>query len=106
MEIAYRYDCLNLNAPDPAIGPDPWAGLASYTLTDQAGNAFTSKMIWVWVKDADCIIRFSHDGIVWGDDIKLWSGDQPIPIVFNAQSWQIQNDVAASIADVQVFCLA
>lgn len=106
MEVAYRYDCLNLMAPDPAGGADPWAGLASHTFTDQAGNLFSTKIIWVWVKDQHAILRLSYDGVNWGDDIKLWADDQPLPIMFNARMWQIRNEVAASVADVQIFGLA
>lgn len=106
MEVAYRYDCLNLAAPDPAGGVDPWAGLVSHTLIDQAGNAFSSKIIWIWVKDNNAIVRLSYDGVNWGDDIKLWSGDQPIPLMFNALTWQIRNEVAGTVADVQVLALA
>lgn len=107
MDTAFRYAATLLNpAADPAGGADPWAGATEYTFVDQTGVAFSSGTVWIWCKDQNAKIRLSYDGINYGDDIYLWSGDQPIPMMFNAQRFQVQNAVAGSNAVVQVLAFA
>ena len=104
---AYRYDVIHLSGTtvppiqDPAGGADPWAGVTEHSFTDADGNALTSIFILIGAKDNDAIVRFSRDGTSWGDDIIVYSDDNPITRYIKAQRIQIRNETAGSDADVQ-----
>ncbi len=86
----------------PAVDPDPWAGLREYFFFDADGNPMTSIFILIGAKDNDAVVRFSRDGLVWGDDVTIYSDDNPITRYIKAQAIQVRNETAGADADLQV----
>ena len=105
---AYRYDVVHLSGTtlpaiqDATAGPDPWAGITEQIFTDADGNALTSIFLLIGAKDQDAVVRFSRDGLTYGDDIIVYSDDNPIVRYIKSQRIQICNQTAGSDADVQV----
>lgn len=108
---AYRIDVIHLSGATvppiqdptlPAVGPDPWAGVTEWSFLDADGRAMTSIFVLIGAKDSDAVIRLSRDGIVWGDDITIYSDDNPITRYIKAQRIQIRNETAGADADIQV----
>lgn len=96
MYSAYRYSVARGNAPDPVVGPDPWLGLPEI---DVGG---TSRFIYTTTTDNPLIMRFSYDGINFGDDIEISQDDPPELWYYSAQKAQVRNVVAGNIAVYQL----
>lgn len=101
-----RYAVTEAAAPDPAVvppAPDVWSGLASHTFVDGAtGERGTTRMILVKVWDQRCYIRFSYDGVNWGDDI-LYDPDHPPQWLWlSSQMFQIRNHTALNVCNYSV----
>lgn len=103
---AYKYDVIHLTgATVPAIqdpaGADGWTGITEQTFMDADGRSLTSIFLTIGAKDNDAVVRFSRDGTTWGDDITIYSDDNPITRYLKAQRMQMRNDIAGANADVQ-----
>lgn len=100
MRSAYRYAVRPVtgvgNAPNPTAGADPWLGIAEI----EVGG--TSRFIYVTAEDQLLIVRFSYDGLVYGDDITINPEDPPELYYFSAQRAQVRNETAGNIARYQL----
>lgn len=96
MESAYQYKVAKGPAPDPVVGPDPWAGIAEIAVTG------TSRFIHITTSNNPLIVRFSYDGLVFGDDIELSHYDPPEIYYLSAQKAQVHNKTAGNIATFQL----
>lgn len=96
METTYTYRVFSGVAPNPAVGADPWAGLADYNF----GTGTIIMMVWVW--DQNAIVRFSYDAENWGDDIELRVAPQAEPFYMSAQKCQIRNKTTGALCNWQI----
>lgn len=99
METTFEYRTFFGTAPNPPTGvyvTGDWAALPEYSF----GTG--TKILLVWAHDNRLVIRFSFDGVDFGDDIVLWDSPQAEPFYQSAQKFQVQNYVngAASIYQV------
>lgn len=100
MESTYNYKAYNGTAPDPngLVYPSAvhWFGIREYAF----GTG--TKILLVWVHDNRLVIRFSFDGVAYGDDIILYDAAQAEPFYYSAQKFQVINFVAGSNSVWQV----
>lgn len=96
MYSAYRYTVARGNAPDPAVGIDPWAGIAEIVVGG------TSRFINYGVSDNPLVMRFLYKGTDWGDDIHISQDDPPDIFYYSAQKAQVRNLSAGNIAVYQL----
>lgn len=105
---SYRLDRHSINpAPDPAVGADPWAGLAVYTFQwfDPVAAVVrdgTTQSIEITVLDNPCFVRLSYDGVNYYDEIRCDNAHQPAQWWFAARTFQVRNETAGNDANVQV----
>lgn len=101
-----RYGVSEGAAPDPAAvppAPDVWSGLASHNFVDGAtGVAGTTRMILVKIWDQRGYVRFSYDGINFGDDILFDPDHPPIWLWYSAQMFQIRNHTAGNVCNYSI----
>lgn len=110
METTYNYCVLPIggmaNAPDPGGGAYPaadcWDGITEHVFTDQLGASRGTKIVMVWAHDNRIVIRFSYDGVTYGDDTVLYDAAQAEPFYLSAQRFQVINFVPGSTAVYQV----
>ena len=99
METTFNYKIFGGNAPNPPSGTyvnGDWTGLTEYNF----GTG--TKIILVWCHDQRMVIRFSFDGVVWGEDFELYDAPQAEPLYMSAQKFQVQNRVNGAQAIFQV----
>lgn len=104
METTYNYKILPLGgmalAPNPGGGAypaaDAWDGISELRF----GTG--TKIIMVWVHDSRIVIRFSFDGVTYGDDIVLYDSPQAEPFFMSAQACQVINYVPGAVAVYQI----
>lgn len=98
-----RYSVTEGVAPDPAGGADPWAGLAEHSFIDGAtGVAGTTRMIMIKTWDQKGYVRFSYDGVNYGDGILFDPDHPPIWLWYSAQKFQIRNETAGNNCNYSV----
>lgn len=101
-----RYSIHEGAAPDPAAVPpatSPWDGLATHRFVDGAtGVANSTRMILIKTWDQRCYVRFSYDGVNWGDDILYDPDHPPVWLWYSAQMFQIRNATAGNICNHSV----
>ena len=98
-----RYSVTEGIAPDPAGGIDPWAGLATIRFVDGGtGARGTTRMIMIKVWDQRGYIRFSYDGVNFGDDILFDPDHPPVWLWYSAQMFQIRNATAGNDCNYSV----
>lgn len=104
METTYNYQILPTGgmaaAPNPAGGAypasDAWTGITELVFSTG------TKIIKVWVHDARMVIRFSFDGVTYGNDVVLYDAPQAEPFYLCALRCQVINYANAQIATYQV----
>ncbi len=104
MESTYNYQVLPdggmAAAPNPGGGVYPganaWTGITQHVFSNG------TKIIKVWVHDARIVIRFSFDGVTWGDDIVLKDSPQAENFYHSALRCQVINYTNALIATYQI----
>lgn len=94
MQSTFRYDVAAGNAPD--------AFAAAITFTDADGNAGVSRIIDITVWDNAALIRWSYDGVVFGDDYEVDPDDPPVQLPHAVRAFQIMNATAGNVARYQV----
>ncbi len=104
METTYNYKILPsggmANAPDPGGGAypaaDAWSGISELRF----GTG--TKIILVWTHNNRIVIRFSFDGVTYGDDIVLYDAPQAEPFYLSAQACQVINYLPGATAVYQI----
>lgn len=104
METTYSYQILPpggmASAPDPGGGSypaaDAWDGISE--LRFKTGT----KIILVWAHMNRIVIRFSFDGVNYGDDIVLYDAPQAEPFYMSALACQVINYLPGAIAVYQI----
>lgn len=105
METTYQYNVWNGNAPDPAVGADPFLNETTvYQFTNPDGSSAATKILHVWAVDQNLLIRFSYRSatLVWGDPITIQAAAQSQDFFHSAQAWQVVNAVFGATAWYQV----
>lgn len=98
-----RYSINEAAAPDAAVGVDPWLGLATTIFIDGAtGTRGPTRLIWIKTWDNRMYVRFSYDGVNFGDGILFDPDHPPVPLWYTAQSFQVRNAVAGSVANYSI----
>ena len=107
METTYNYNRFTGQAPDPSGGTDPFSALVAgqtYFFTHPDGSGAGTKILQIWARDQNMLIRFSFTSAVlnWGDPIQIWDAPQSQDFYHSAQAFQVVNVVAGATATYQV----
>lgn len=100
METTYNYITHYGIADNPGGGLYPGANAWTGIVPLLFGTG--TKLIKVWIWNQNAVIRFSYDGIVWGDDIVIWDSVQAEPFYLSAMSAQVINFTNGSLATYQI----
>ena len=90
MISTYRYDVQTGNAPDAFGAAIVFDG--------------TSRILDITIKDNPAEIRWSYDGVTFGDVFVVFSDDPPLQLPHAARAFQIRNRTATLIAWYQIAC--
>lgn len=89
MYAAYNYDVVPITTVPDAYG-------AAYVLDS------TTRFIHITIWDQPVMMRFSYDGVAYGDEFEIDPDDPPVELPMAVSSFVIRNKTAAVVARAQI----